>query len=123
MTLNNKVVLKIDLIIGVVFMAAGIYLDQSGAVGVGIAIMISGMYKYTKYGDETLYDERTKKISGYAASSTLLVLMLSMAALMIADKLKLLILTGLNVLAILFFVMVLFLNLSLWYFNRKGDVE
>ncbi|MCZ7384996.1 MAG: DUF2178 domain-containing protein [Candidatus Methanoperedens sp.] len=123
MTLNNKVVLKIDLIIGVVFFAAGILLDQSAAVGVGIATMISGMYHYTKYGDQPLYDERTKKISGYAASSTLLAMMLSMAALMIADELKLLILTGAHVLAILFFVMVLFLNLSLWYFNRKGDVE
>ncbi|MDO9517329.1 MAG: DUF2178 domain-containing protein [Methanosarcinaceae archaeon] len=123
MKFNNKVVFKIELFLGMVFMTVGIYLDISAAVGVGIYIMISGMYKYTKYGDHPLYDERTKKMSGYAASSTLLALMLSMATLMIADELKLLILTGPHVLAILFFVMVLFLNLSLWYFNRKEDVE
>lgn len=123
MTLNIKVFLKIDLILGMVFMAAGLYLDQSAAVGVGIAMMISGIYKYTKYGDQLLYDERTEKISDHAARLTLLALMLSMGALMIADKLKLLILTGLHVLVILFFVMILFLNLSLWYYNRKGDVE
>lgn len=113
---------KVGLIVGLAFLAAGILLDNFGAVGVGISFSVWSLYDHFKYGDLPERDERTIKALGHASSVTLLALFFSITAFTIMEKFKLLTLTVSHVLAILFFVLIFVLGLSFWYFNRKGDV-
>lgn len=113
---------KIGLAVGLAFLAAGIFLDNYGAVGMGIALFASGLYDNFKYGDLPERDERTIRASGHAAGATLFALFLSISAFTIMDKFQLLTLTVSQVLAALFFILISVLMLAFWYFNRKGDV-
>ncbi len=117
-----KIENKVGLAIGLVFLAAGIILDNSGAVGVGLGFALISFYSHLKYGDLPERDERTIRASGHAAGVTLLALFFSITAFTFINELKLLTLTVKQVLAILFFVLIFVLSLSFWYFNRKGDV-
>lgn len=117
-----KIENKVGLAIGLVFLAAGIILNNSGAVGVGLAYAAIGLYKHFKYKDFPEWDERTIRASGHAAGVTLLALLFSITAFIIIDEFRLLTLTVKQVLAVLFLVMIFVVSLSFWYFNRKGDV-
>ncbi len=114
---------KVELAVGLAFLAAGILLDNFGAVGVGSAFSVISIYDNFKYGDLPERDERTIRASGHAAGATLFALFLSITAFTLMDKFKLLTLTVSRVLAVLFFILVFVLSLSFWYFNRKGDVK
>ncbi len=113
---------KAEFIIGLAFLAAGIFLDQPAAVGLGIASILSDTYRYIKYKDLPEHDERTKKLSGVAFGCTLLIVLFSVFTLMLIDKFKILNLTVPQVLSILFLVLIIFLNISLWHFGRRSDV-
>lgn len=117
-----KIENKVGLAIGLVFLAAGIILNNSGAVGVGLAYAAIGLYKHFKHKDLPEQDERTIRASGHAAGVTLLALFFSITAFIIIDEFRLLTLTVKQVLAVLFLVMIFVVSLSFWYFNRKGDV-
>ncbi len=114
---------KIELAVGLAFLAAGIFLDNFGAAGVGLGFAITSFYSHLKYGDLPERDERTIRVSGHAAGATLFALFLSISAFTIMDKFQLLTLTVSQVLAALFFILIFVLVLAFWYFNRKGDVE
>ncbi len=114
---------KADLIIGLAFFVAGFLLNQPAAVGLGIAATLSGIYRYIKYTDLPEHDERTKKLSGVAFGCTLLIVLFSVSILMLIDKFKILDLTVPQVLSLIFLVLIISLNISLWYFGRRSDVE
>lgn len=117
-----KIENKVGLAVGLVFLAAGIFLDNFGAVGVGLAYAATGLYKHFKHKDLPEQDERTIRASGHAAGVTLLALFFSITAFMFINEFRLLTLTVEQVLTILFFVLIFVLSLSFWYFNYKGDV-
>ncbi|MCX9012774.1 MAG: hypothetical protein OIN66_16860 [Candidatus Methanoperedens sp.] len=114
---------KVELIIGLAFLVAGIFLNQSAAVGLGIVATLSGIYRYIKYTDLPEHDERTKKLSGVAFGYTLLIVLFSVIILMLIDKFKILDLTVPLVLSLIFLVLILSLSIFLWYFGRRSDVE
>ncbi len=114
---------KAELIIGLAFLVAGIFLNQSIAVGLGIAATLSGIYRYIKYTDLPEHDERTKKLSGVAFGCTLLIVLFTVSILMFIDKFKILDLTVPQVLSLIFLILILSLNIALWYFGRKGDAD
>lgn len=114
---------KAELIIGLAFLVAGFLFNQPAAVGLGIVATLSGIYRHTKYTDLPEHDERTKKLSGVAFGYTLLIVLFSVVVFMLIDKFKILDLTVPQVLSLIFLVLILFLNISLWYFGRRSDVE
>ena len=113
---------KIEIAIGLTFLAAGIILDNYGATGVGLSFVLTSFYSHLKYGDLPERDERTIRASGHAAGATLFALFISISAFTIMEKFHLLTLTVSQVLAALFFVLIFVLTLAFWYFDRKGDV-
>lgn len=117
-----KIENKVQLAVGLVFLAAGIILDNSGAVGAGLGFALISFYSHLKYGDLPERDERTIRASGHAAGVTLLALFFSITAFTFINELKLLTLTVSQVLTSLFFILFSVLMLAFWYFNRKGDV-
>ncbi|VVB88333.1 Uncharacterised protein [uncultured archaeon] len=114
---------KVELIIGLAFLVAGIFLNQSAAVGLGIAATLSGIYRYIKYTDLPEHDERTKKLSGVAFGYTLLIVLFSVIILMLIDKFKILDLTVPLVLSIMGAAVLAIPFVLLQYFERKGDAE
>lgn len=118
-----KIEHKVDLIIGLAFLLMGSILNLPAAVGVGIALTLSGVYRHIKFADIPEHDERTKKLSCPAFAFTLLIILLTLFILMLIDKFKILNLTVSQVLSLISIILILNLVISLWYFRRRSDVE
>lgn len=92
------------------------------ATNIIIVVVIISFLRY-RYPERYQKDERTKKLSSYAASWSWLITLVIIALLFWINYLGIIELIATQVLGIVLFVMIITMIAFYWYFNRIGDVE
>lgn len=118
-------VVRIALIIGMLFLLLWTGINETSvsmAANILIVIVIISFLRY-RYPERYQKDERTKKLSSYAASWSWLITLVTIALLFWLLYLDIFELSATQVLSIVLFVMILTLIVFYWYFSRKGDME
>jgi len=94
----------------------------AGLEGAGFALLVNGIIRHRRYGDEPDSDERSKKIGAYGLSYAWMTGLLFMTALLWLDYADVLVLGTRNALAASVLVLALSAVVYQAWLFRKGDV-
>lgn len=120
------------LVLGILFVLAGIALQYVGIVvkstavvalvSAGVTIVIVVVIKGLRRQDEVLSDERTKKIGAYGTTYSWVLTLVLILAFLWLDFLGLTSFNLQGILFVLLFTMLISARLFQWYLFRQGDV-